>query len=174
MADPRFPRGGGANSPGGGLQHTIFPYFPKNRMKLKEIGLRGRGARPPLDLTLDLLVIPKHIFSLILFQISNIPFIVLPATLMVLSREYCARISRDMYMVCALLMVIGVSSAYFHATLRCSASCWTSSLYSGWTWVLPPYGCPWNIFLPFADILGEVITLIQYHFYHPQTKSGAR
>ena len=36
---------------------------------------------------------------------------------MVLSREYCARISRDMYMVCALLMVIGVSSAYFHATL---------------------------------------------------------
>ena len=59
----------------------------------------------------------KHIFSLILFQISNIPFIVLPATLMVLSREYCARISRDMYMVCALLMVIGVSSAYFHATL---------------------------------------------------------
>ena len=40
-----FP-GGGANSPGGGRQHTILPNFPKNCMKLKEFGCPG-GARAP-------------------------------------------------------------------------------------------------------------------------------
>ena len=44
VADPGFPRGGGANSPGG-RQHTILPNFPKNCMKLKEFGPQG-GARP--------------------------------------------------------------------------------------------------------------------------------
>ena len=51
MADPGFPRGGGANSPGG-RQHTILPKFPKNCMKLKEFGARGMGGAslaPPLD-----------------------------------------------------------------------------------------------------------------------------
>ena len=43
VADPGFPRGGGANSPGG-CQHTILPNFPKNCMKLKEFGLPGGGA----------------------------------------------------------------------------------------------------------------------------------
>ena len=46
VADPGFPRGGGANSPGG-RQHKILPNFPKNCMKLKEFGPRGRGARVP-------------------------------------------------------------------------------------------------------------------------------
>ena len=45
VADPGFPRGGGANSPGG-RQHTILPNFPKNCMKLKEFGPPGEGARP--------------------------------------------------------------------------------------------------------------------------------
>ena len=45
VADPGFPRGGGANSPEG-RQHTILPNFPENCMKLKEFGPRGgRGAR---------------------------------------------------------------------------------------------------------------------------------
>ena len=47
VADPGFPRGGGANSPGG---HTILPYFPKNCMKLKEFGFPGGTSLvPPLD-----------------------------------------------------------------------------------------------------------------------------
>ena len=46
VADPGFPRGGGANSPGEGRQHTILPYFPENYMKLKEFGPPG-GARVP-------------------------------------------------------------------------------------------------------------------------------
>ena len=46
MADPGFPRGGGANSPGG-RQHTILPYFPKNCMKLKEFGPPGGGGARP-------------------------------------------------------------------------------------------------------------------------------
>ena len=45
VADLGFPRGGGANSPGG-RQHTILPKFSKNCMKLKEFGPRGGGARP--------------------------------------------------------------------------------------------------------------------------------
>ena len=40
VADPGFPQGGGANSPGG-HQHTILPNFPKNCMKLKEFGSQG-------------------------------------------------------------------------------------------------------------------------------------
>ena len=53
MADPGFPRGGGANSPGG-RQHTKLPNFPKNCMKMKEFGPPGGGGRvprapPPLD-----------------------------------------------------------------------------------------------------------------------------
>ena len=47
VADPGFPRGGGANSPGG-RQNTILPKFPKNCMKLKEFGPPG-GARVPCD-----------------------------------------------------------------------------------------------------------------------------
>ena len=43
VADPGFPRGGGANSPRG-RQHMILPNFPKNCMKLKEFG-PGGGAR---------------------------------------------------------------------------------------------------------------------------------
>ena len=38
-----FPRGGGANSPGG-RQHMILPNFPKNCMKLKEFGPPGGRA----------------------------------------------------------------------------------------------------------------------------------
>ena len=45
VADPGFPRGGGANSAGGGGQHTILPNFPQNCMILKEFG-PGGGARP--------------------------------------------------------------------------------------------------------------------------------
>ena len=49
VADPGFPRGGGASSPGR-RQHKILPNFPENCMKLKEFGPPG-GARPsrPLD-----------------------------------------------------------------------------------------------------------------------------
>ena len=44
VADLGFPRGGGANSPGG-RQHTILPKFPKNCMKFKEFGPRGGGVQ---------------------------------------------------------------------------------------------------------------------------------
>ena len=46
VADPGFPRGGGAKSPGG-RQHTILANFPKNCMKLKEFGPPGGGGARP-------------------------------------------------------------------------------------------------------------------------------
>ena len=59
VADPGFPRGGGANSLGG-RQHTILPYFPKNCMKLKEFEpLGGRASlAPPLRSATALLCMP--------------------------------------------------------------------------------------------------------------------
>ena len=48
----------GAPTPGGGRQHTILAYFPKNYMKLKEFGPGGGGMSlvPPLDLPLVMLI----------------------------------------------------------------------------------------------------------------------
>ena len=45
VADPGFPRRGGANPPGGGTNLLFCPIFTKNCMKMKEFGPRG-GARP--------------------------------------------------------------------------------------------------------------------------------
>ena len=72
VADPGFLRGGGANSPGGGRQHTILPYFPKNCMKLKEFG----PLDPPLALTwighqLSKLNIPPCITCLLYLWYKN-------------------------------------------------------------------------------------------------------
>ena len=44
VADPGFPQGGGANSPGGGANIRFCQKFPKICMKLKEFGPPG-GAR---------------------------------------------------------------------------------------------------------------------------------
>ena len=44
VVDPGFPRGRGANPPGGGANIGFCQIFPKNWMKLKEFGPRGEGA----------------------------------------------------------------------------------------------------------------------------------
>ena len=53
VADPGFPRGGGANSPGGGANIRFCHIFPKTAWNWKNLGPRGRGraslAPPPLD-----------------------------------------------------------------------------------------------------------------------------
>ena len=46
VADPGFPRGGGANPKGGGCQPIIWPIFPKNCMKMKKFGARGGACIP--------------------------------------------------------------------------------------------------------------------------------
>ena len=45
---PGFPVGGGANPPEGGRQHTNFPDFPKNCMKLRKFWSVGGLAGVPL------------------------------------------------------------------------------------------------------------------------------
>ena len=49
MADPGFPRGGGANSKGGCEKLLFSQFFPQNSIKLKEFGPRRRAplAAPP-------------------------------------------------------------------------------------------------------------------------------
>ena len=54
MADPGFPRGGGANPKGGGANLLFGKNFPENCMKIEEFGpgAAGGGACPwrtPLD-----------------------------------------------------------------------------------------------------------------------------
>ena len=44
VADPGFPRGGGANPQGGGASLLFGQHFPKNCMKMKEFGPRGGCA----------------------------------------------------------------------------------------------------------------------------------
>ena len=44
VTDPGFPRGGSANSPGGGRQHTILPKFPKKLHEIERIWTRGWGG----------------------------------------------------------------------------------------------------------------------------------
>ena len=54
VADPGFPRGGGATLRG--CQYTILPKFPKNCMKLKEFGPGGRTSLTPLSLDPPLII----------------------------------------------------------------------------------------------------------------------
>ena len=52
VADPGFPRGGGANPKGGGAKLLFGQFFRENCMKMKKFWARGGGAhpsRPPLD-----------------------------------------------------------------------------------------------------------------------------
>ena len=77
MADPGFPRGGGANSPGG-RQHTILPKFPKNWVKSKEFGPPGGCASPapPLRSATDIdRYIPHNIVLEFVVQVSALRFL---------------------------------------------------------------------------------------------------
>ena len=46
VADPGFPRGGGANPKGGGANLLFGQFFPKTAWKWRNFG--PGGARPPL------------------------------------------------------------------------------------------------------------------------------
>ena len=55
VADPGFPRGGGANPKGGGTNLLFGQFSPPNCMKMKKFWARGgaaRSSRPPSDLPL--------------------------------------------------------------------------------------------------------------------------
>ena len=45
VADPGFPKGGGAN-PKEGRQPILWPIFPENCMKMKKFWATGRVVRP--------------------------------------------------------------------------------------------------------------------------------
>ena len=59
VADPGFPRGRGANPPGG-RQHTILPNFLKKCMKLKQISIPSGGSRPSSPLRSANVIVAKQ------------------------------------------------------------------------------------------------------------------
>jgi alkaline ceramidase len=50
-------------------------------------------------------------------QISNVLFLVFPPILFQLFHQYGKFVSRGIYLVWFLFLIVGISSAYFHATL---------------------------------------------------------
>lgn len=83
-------------------------------MQAKKLGLTTRRfyAKSPKFI---LFLIPNNcMFS---FQISNILFLLLPPVLIHLFRGYAKFVNPAINLLWVLLMVVGLSSAYFHATL---------------------------------------------------------
>lgn len=50
-------------------------------------------------------------------QVSNLGFVLCSPVLLCLSHNYANNVSRGIYMIWFLLAIVGLTSAYFHATL---------------------------------------------------------
>ncbi len=50
-------------------------------------------------------------------QLSNLPLLLIPATIITMSGEYLRRVSWDLALVFTIVIGVGFASAYFHATL---------------------------------------------------------
>lgn len=57
------------------------------------------------------------VLFVIIFQLSNVVFLLLPPILMHLFKDYGRFVNPAIHLIWFLLMLVGISSAYFHATL---------------------------------------------------------
>lgn len=59
----------------------------------------------------------NHSFHFLPFQLSNFLFLLLPPILIHLFRDYGQFVNPGIHVIWVLMIVVGLSSAYFHATL---------------------------------------------------------
>ena len=79
-------------------------------------------------------------------QVSNLPFLILPPILMCLFRDYGRQVGFGVHLVWILFIIIGVGSAYFHATLSLFGQLWDEL---GILWALAG---AWALWVPKRDM----------------------